>query len=361
LNLPSSIKDLSKIYAVKDTIDSVLALGLRVVLISHYKRPKPEDVFTQKFSLSGVVDDISEVLGRDVQFIGSSIFETSPDPINSDIVLLENLRFYEGETQNDDDFAKVLASFGDVYVNDAFSVSHRKHASVCAINKFIPSFPGLSLLNEIEWLSKLMSSVSRPYTAIIGGSKVSTKMDVLKQLSQTADCLVIAGAMANTFLAAQGFDMRQSAIETDLIDVAIEIMKLSAAEIIFPVDFLAAPNIESPGMPCKLNSVPEGYSCFDIGENTVGLIQNKIARSKTLLWNGALGAFEFSNFDASTKVLASFISEQTLHGNIISIVGGGETIASLGPYKKHISFTSTAGGAFLEFIAGYDLPGLANL
>ncbi|MDR1289376.1 MAG: phosphoglycerate kinase [Holosporales bacterium] len=361
LNLPSSVRDLSRVYAMKDTVEAVLDLGLRVVLISHYKRPKPEDRFDRKFSLSAVVNDVSEVLGREIQFIEGSVFDVNPAVIDSEVVLLENLRFYDGETQNDSDFAKILASYGDIYINEAFSVSHREHASVCAITKYIPSFAGLSLQNEVRWLSKLLQGIERPYTAIIGGSKVSTKMDVLKKVSQIADNLVITGAMANTFLTARGFDMQSSLIEKELLSEAEEIMKSSKAKITLPIDLVVSPNLETPGTSCGLGAIPPGQACFDIGKETVMLIQEIISRSKTLLWNGAIGAFEFSNFGEATEILAESIADLTRRGEIISIIGGGETIASVGPHKNDMSFASTAGGAFLEFVSGFDLPGLQQL
>jgi phosphoglycerate kinase len=248
-----------------------------------------------------------------------------------------------------------------VYINEAFSVSHREHASVCAITKYIPSFAGLSLQNEICWLSKLLQKVNRPYTAIIGGAKVSTKMHVLKKVSQIADNLVITGAMANTFLAARGFDMQSSLLEKDLLSEATEITELSKAKILLPIDFVVSPNIETPGTMCKLGKIPQGNACFDIGNETVKLIQEVVSQSKTLLWNGAIGAFEFSNFGESTQLIAQSVADLTRGGKLTSIIGGGETIASIGAYKKDMSFISTAGGAFLEFVAGFNLPGLQPL
>ncbi|MDR1034438.1 MAG: phosphoglycerate kinase [Holosporales bacterium] len=361
LNLPSSVKDLSRVYAVKDTVDGILNLGMRVILISHYKRPKLEDKFRREFSLSSIVNDVRKVLGMDMQFIESSIFELNPNVIDSKIVLLENLRFYDGETQNNIDFAKILASFGDVYINDAFSVSHREHASVCAITKLLPSFAGFTLENELLWLSKLSQNIDRPYTAIIGGSKVSTKMNILKKVSQIADNLIIAGAMANTFLAARDFKMQSSLLEKDLCNEAIEIINSSKAKIILPTDCVVSANLETPGIQCNLEEIPQGYSCYDIGAKTTKLIQKIISQSRTILWNGAIGAFEYSNFGRATEIVSKEIATQTQCGKLTSIVGGGETIASIGSHKKDMSFVSTAGGAFLEFVSGFELPGLRPL
>lgn len=361
LNLPSDIEDLSRVYAIKDTVLSVLALGLEVVLISHYKRPKLEDISNPKFSLQNIVDKVSKVLGKDVYFEKSSIFDIDPSSIKSKLTLLENLRFYKGETNNDGELAKRLAKFGDVYINNAFSVSHRAHSSVEAITKHIPSFAGKSLEREIEGISNVTQNISRPFTAIIGGSKVSSKIDVLKQISKTADCLIITGAMANTFLAAKGFDMKSSLIEKDHFETALDILKNSIAEIILPVDSLASKDINENGDNYVIENIPDNYSCFDLGKESVSKIINVLNETKTLLWNGATGAFEFANFNTSSNVITPIIAELTKTGKLISVIGGGETIASIGDHKKDMTFVSTAGGAFLEFVAGYKLPGLVAL
>jgi phosphoglycerate kinase len=361
LNLPSSVKDLSRILAVKNTVSEILSFGLDVVLISHYKRPKPTDAFRPEFSLSSIVSNVADVLECDIQFVSSPIWETNPEHLTSRIAILENLRFYEGETANDSDFAQTLARFGEVYINDAFSVSHRKHASVCAITQYLPAFAGLSLQNELYWLSKLTHNIERPYTAIIGGSKVSTKIDVLKHISKVADHLIITGAMANTFLAARGFNLQNSLIEEASLSTANEITSAASAEIILPVDFLASMDIQTSGIECNLGSVPSGYSCFDIGRRSVDIIQQRLTTSRTLLWNGAIGAFEFANFSTATNSLTPYIANLSKTKELVTIIGGGETIASIGHYKDDMTFVSTAGGAFLEFTAGYKLPGITSL
>lgn len=359
LNLPSDIEDLSRVYAIKDTVLDVLKLGLDVILISHYKRPSIEDVINPKYSLFNIVPKVSNVLGYDVDFMKNSIFDIDPSMITSRITLMENLRFYEGETKNEDELAQRLSLFGDVYINDAFSVSHRAHASVSAITKYLPSFAGHSLQKEVEGISKVTDKIDPPFTAIIGGSKISSKIDVLKKISQTADYLIITGAMANTFLAAQGIDMQNSMVEKDQFETALEIMKNSKAEIILPSDFMASPDINTNGSNCE--TIPSGFSAFDIGEKTTQKIIDIINISKTLLWNGALGAFEFANFDKSSKIVTKHIAEKTLFGKLVSVIGGGETVASIGDHKKDMTFVSTAGGAFLEFVAGYELPGIKAL
>lgn len=361
LNLPSDIEDFSRIYAIKDTVLSVLEMGLQVVLISHYKRPKIDDVINPKFSLKNIVASVSKVLEREVQFEKSSIFDIDPESVKSELTLFENLRFYEGETKNDSELGERLAIFGDVYINDAFSVSHRSHTSVCEITKHLPSFAGKSLQREVEGISKVTNDINRPFCAIIGGSKVSSKIDVLKQISKTADHLIITGAMANTFLAARGFDLKKSMIEESEFETALDILKNSKAEIILPSDFMISKDINENGENCELENIPDDYACFDIGESTTRHIIEIIKKSKTLLWNGALGAFEFANFDKSSNVITKFIAEQTKNSGLISVIGGGETVASIGNYKADMSFVSTAGGAFLEFVAGYNLPGIESL
>ena len=361
LNLPSDIEDLSRVYAVKDTILSVASMGLQVILISHYKRPKPEDVSNPKFSLEQIVPSVSKVLGRDVAFEKHSIFDIEPSDITAPITLLENLRFYEGETKNDDTLAQRLAKFGDIYINDAFSVSHRAHSSVCAIAKHLPSFAGLSMMREISGITKATENIKRPYTAIIGGAKVSTKIDVLKKLSLDADYLVVAGAMANTFLASQGHDMKKSLIEPEQFETAREIVSKAKAEIILPTDFLVSPDVETNGVQCDLGNIPDDCGCFDIGEKSTARIVEIIDKSQTLLWNGTLGLFECANFQYSSEIVSKHVAERTKNAGLISITGGGETIASLGKYKPDMTFVSTAGGAFLEYIAGYELPGVKVL
>ena len=361
LNLPSDVEDLSRIYAVKDTVLAVADMELQVLLISHYKRPKPEDVGNPKFSLEQIMPSVVKVLGRDIAFEKRSVFDVEPNEVTAPITLLENLRFYEGETKNDDALARRLAQFGDVYINDAFSVSHRAHTSVCAITKHLPSFAGLSMMREIEGITQATENIKRPYAAIIGGAKVSTKIDVLKKLALEADYLVVAGAMANTFLAAQGHNMKKSLIEPEQFETAREIMVNAKAEIVLPTDFLVSPNVETNGVQCDLANIPDNCGCFDIGEKSTNRIIEVVDKSYTLLWNGTLGLFEFANFNYSTERVSKCVVERTQNAGLISVAGGGETIASLGKYKSGMTFVSTAGGAFLEYIAGYDLPGVSAL
>ncbi|MDR1391406.1 MAG: phosphoglycerate kinase [Holosporales bacterium] len=361
LNLPSDVEDLSRVYAIKDTVLSILDLGLNVILISHYKRPKLEDIVNPKFSLINVVNSVKKILGVDVHFEKASIFDIEPESISGKITILENLRFYEGETKNDEELSKRLARFGDVYINEAFSVSHRAHASVCAVTQHIPSFAGKSFQKEICGISSVITDITRPFSAIIGGSKVSSKIDVLKRISNIADYLIIAGAMANTFLSAKGIDLKNSMVEKEQFKTAIDIIENTTAKIILPIDFTVSKDLDTNGKNCPIESIPEKYSCFDIGEKTTANILDIIKSSKTLLWNGALGAFEFANFNKASDIITNFIAKQTKSGSLISVIGGGETIASIGNHKSDMSFVSTAGGAFLEFVSGYKLPGVNAL
>lgn len=361
LNLPTDIEDNSRIEAVRETIMKLLSMDKRIIVVAHFKRPKREDFFTEKYSLRKIADKMSHVLGLEVNFIPSNINDLSRDSIKSRLNVLENIRFYEGEERDDDDLAKKIASFGDAYINDAFSVSHRNHMSVSAITKYLPSFAGYSFEREILGISRVTDNIERPFCAIIGGSKVSTKIDVLKRISMSADYLVIAGAMANTFLKAMGHDLGNSMIEEDKIQLALEIYNNSKARIILPVDFMASDDINHEGKLFDIDKIPHNFSCFDIGTKSIENIIKIIDKSKTLLWNGALGAFEFSNFDISSDKISEFIARSTKKDGLISVIGGGETIASLKNFKNDMNFVSTAGGAFLELVAGYDLPGVKAL
>ena len=361
LNLPSETEDLSRIFSISETVHELLRLGKKVILLSHYKRPKKEDYFLDKFSLKKITDKVSYVLGVNVDFKGEDFRNLTKCDIKCNVTLLENIRFYEGEEKNSEELAEKLSKLADAYINEAFSVSHRSHMSVCALTKYLPSFAGISLENEIKNIEKVTGGIKRPFVAIIGGSKVSSKIDVLRNISKISDYLIITGAMANTFLKAIGHNMGKSLIEEDKISDAKEIYENSKAKIILPVDFLVSEDIHTDGRNVSLDKIGLNDACFDIGEKTVLNAIDVIKNCKTLLWNGALGAFEFSNFNKSSELLSEYIANQTKSGKLISIIGGGETIASVKELKKDMTFVSTAGGAFLEFIAGYELPGISCL
>ena len=360
-NIPSDVEDLTRIYAVKDTISELLKLGCNIILMSHYKRPKPTEVFDSKFSLKQIIPSIERVLGLHINFLPQNVMHIKRSDIESGVYLLENLRFYPEERENNEIFAKHLASLADAYVNEAFSVAHRAHASIVAITKFLPSYAGISFMKEISHLKSVTQNIERPYTAIIGGSKVSSKIEVLDAIAKLADTLIITGAMANTFLAAQGYDMKRSLIESDFLDKANIILRHATAKIILPRDFMCSTSIDINGKCYRLKCIPNDYSCFDIGERSINTIKMELSKSKTVLWNGAVGAFEFSNFNVGSKEIAEFLADLTRKNRIKSVIGGGETVASIGNLKNDMTFVSTAGGAFLEFIAGSTLPGVAAL
>ncbi|MDR2074831.1 MAG: phosphoglycerate kinase [Holosporales bacterium] len=361
LNIPSDTEDLSRIHAIKDTILELLALNLKVVLISHYKRPNSKEYFKRAFSLKRIAKKISKVVGEKVKFCGGPIQKISRTDFKSKITLLENLRFYEGEGKNDENFAKELAKFADVYINEAFSVSHRAHASVEAITRILPSFAGISFAREVHGLSEVISNIEKPYTVIIGGSKVSSKIKVLESISMQADYLIITGAMATTFQEALGHNMGKSLVERELFKAVLKIYTDSSAKIILPMDFLVSENINEKGCPCSIDDVKKNEGCFDIGPVSVQIFKDIIDKSKTLLWNGAIGAFEFANFSTASKKISKFVAEKTKKKEIVSIIGGGETVASIGSYKDSMTFVSTAGGAFLEYVTGAELPGIKAL
>lgn len=350
-NIPSDVQDYTRIHAIRDTILQTLNVASQVILISHYKRPTP-NIREPRYSLSNVLHPLSSILERDVCFVQDDINMINNLP-NDKIVLLENLRYYPGESKNDVSFAKQIAKFGNVYINDAFSVCHRSHASVEAITRLLPSFAGISLTHTINSLDKIVKSIERPYTAIIGGSKISTKIDALKTLSQIADNLVICGAMANVFLAANNVNMQNSLVERDYISTAASIMQESRATILLPTDFMCSESINVHGE--LYTTIPENQACFDIGAQSISNICDILDQSKTVMWNGATGAFEFSNFNQSSIAIANKLS--TL--NAVKVIGGGETVASIPEnIRSNVGFICTAGGAFLEYIGGKTLSGL---
>jgi phosphoglycerate kinase len=359
LNIPKN-NDLSRIYAIRATLFSLINAGVSVILLSHYGRPGTADSFSDAFSLKPISRLLSGTLGLDVEFVPNNILQELP-AIESKVSLLENLRFYEEEEKNGVALAKKLASLGDAFVNEAFSVSHRKHCSVDAITEFLPSFAGLSFEKELNELTKVAENVTGRYTVILGGSKVSSKIDVLRVLSKKANTLIVGGAMANTFLSASGKNLGKSVVEKELFEEAREIMKDSSAEIILPIDFLASRDIEVFGSSFSLDDILPEFSCFDIGPQTIEKIKKVVNESDILLWNGALGAFEYANFGESSLIVSEAIVDATQRNGLISIVGGGETIASMGDLKTKVTYFSTAGGAFLDFVSGKQLPGVSAL
>ncbi len=280
--------------------------------------------------------------------------------------MFENLRFYNGEEENNEEFAKILASFGDLYVNDAFSCSHRKHASVFSITKYLPSYAGIQLMSEITALNKITKNITRPITCIIGGSKISTKINIIKNLISKFDNLIFVGGMANNILRNKKFQIGKSIFEENCEDIVEDIFTLSKKEnckLIYPIDVSVSKKIQGKGSVKKISEVLEDDLILDIGPQTVSIINKTIEESKTVLWNGPAGYFENENFKNGSLEIARKIVEKNKKNEIYSVVGGGDTVAALNNFglTEHFNFVSTAGGAFLEFLEGKELPGIKAL
>jgi phosphoglycerate kinase len=368
LNLPFNgerVTDVSRVRAVKPTVEKLFGDGAKVVLLSHRGRPKGKP--NPALSLQAVLPALREVLGKPVAFVPDIL---SPDTkrqiekAREPIVLLENLRFYPGEEKNDPDFAKALASLGQAYVNDAFSACHRAHASVAAITKFLPSAAGLALVSEIGALEAALGNPKRPLAAVVGGAKVSTKIAMLDHLISRVDHLLIGGAMANTFFAAERINVGASLYEPDRLATAhaiIEHAKGTRCRLHLPADVAVKRGERAVEVPVK--DVEEGDRILDIGPTTIANFSAVLGDCKTLLWNGPMGLFEQAPFDKGTVALARKAAELTASGKLLSIAGGGDTLAALSHagVKEKFSLVSTAGGAFLEWLEGRELPGVKAL
>jgi phosphoglycerate kinase len=373
LNVPvrdGKVTDATRIERLKPTLDALIAKGAHVVVISHFDRPKGKRV--PEMSLAPVARALETVLGKPVAFAADCIGEAAAETVNAledgEVAVLENLRFHPGEEANDAGFTAELAKLGDAYVNDGFSVSHRAHASTTAIAKVLPSAAGLNMQAELDALTVALEAPKRPVGAIVGGAKISTKLDVLHHMVTRMDFLVIGGAMANTFLHALGTDVGKSLCEKDLADTAIRIMaeaERAGCEIVLPSDVVVAAELKA-GVAAEtvpVAAVPNDRMILDVGPESAAGLAEKLTECATLLWNGPLGAFEFEPFDASTNTVARVAAALTKAGELITVAGGGDTVAALNKAGVADDFTyvSTAGGAFLEWLEGKDLPGVAAL
>jgi phosphoglycerate kinase len=372
LNVPvenGKITDATRIERVAPTIREIADKGGKVILLSHFGRPKRPDP-TQSLKL--VVPTLADVLKRPVAFAGDCVGERAAGAVNAmkpgDILCLENTRFHPGEERNDPAFVAQLAELGDLFVNDAFSVSHRAHASVEGIGRRLPSYAGRTIQDELEALTKVLHSPMRPLAAIVGGAKISTKLDLLGNLLAKADILIIGGGMANTFLAARGQSVGKSLCERDLLPTAREILDKAVGkgrEIVLPVDAVVAKTFaaNAPSRVVAVNAVGEDDMILDIGPHSIEHVCSVLARVKTLVWNGPFGAFELEPFDIGTVEIAEAAAELTAAGKIITVAGGGDTVAALNAAGAADRFTyvSTAGGAFLEWLEGKTLPGVEVL
>jgi phosphoglycerate kinase len=365
------ITDDTRLKVAIPTIEKLASKGAKVVLLAHFDRPKGKR--EPSMSLAPIVQPLAKLLGKPVMWADDCIGDDAKDVIDylpaGGIALLENVRFHAGEEKNDADFAKALAANGDIYVNDAFSAAHRAHASTEGLARLLPAYAGESMKRELNALDAALGNPQRPTLGIVGGSKVSTKLDLLKNLVGKLDALAIGGGMANTFLFAQGVDVGGSLCEKDLKDTALEILKEAEAKgckILLPIDVVvarefkanAANHTQDTGQPLTAED-----KIFDAGPKTVEALKTVMASSKTLIWNGPLGVFELPPFDAATVEAAKFAASQTKSGKLVAVAGGGDTVAALNHagVAGDMSFVSTAGGAFLEWMEGKALPGVAAL
>ncbi|HET9019204.1 MAG TPA: phosphoglycerate kinase [Acetobacteraceae bacterium] len=373
LNVPvhdGKITDLTRIERLSPTIRGLADGGARVIVLSHFERPKGRRV--PEMSLEPVAKALGEVLGRKVRFAEDCIGLPAQQAIEAlsdgDIAVLENTRFHPGEEKNDPDFAASLAKLGDMFVNDAFSAAHRAHASTEGIARLLPSYAGRLMQAELEALQSALTTPERPVAAVVGGAKVSTKLDLLGNLVGRVDVLVIGGAMANTFLAAQGIGVGKSLQEAEMHGTARDILaraKAAGCEVMLPVDAVVAASLQ-PDVATRtvaVEAVPADMMILDVGPRTVARLVERIGTLKTLVWNGPLGAFETPPFDAGTTDFAHAVAAATAAGTLRSVAGGGDTVSALrhaGVLDK-LSYVSTAGGAFLEWMEGKTLPGVAAL
>ena len=363
------VADVSRIERNSPTITEIADRGGKVILLSHYGRPKGRD---PKESLKPVVNAVARIIGRPIAFaddcVGAAAEKAVAALTPGDILCLENTRFHNGEEKNDTAFAAALARLGDIYVDDAFSVAHRAHASVEALAHLLPAYAGRAMQEELEALEKALHAPQRPVAAIVGGAKISTKLDLLGNLLAHVDSLIIGGGMANTFLAAQGKAVGKSLCENDLMATARGILakaKSQNREIVLPVDVVVAQKFaaHTPSRVVSVDEVGEHEMILDIGPRTVEQVVSVLARTKTLVWNGPFGAFELEPFDSGTIEVAEAAAELTATGKLVSIAGGGDTMAALNAagVTGRFTYVSTAGGAFLEWLEGKVLPGVEVL
>ena len=365
-----NVTDANRIEAAKPTIDKILADGGSVILMSHLGRPKGAE---DKYSLRHIVAKTSEVLGVPVQFATDCIGEPATTAAAAlqpgQVLLLENLRFYKEEEAGDVDFAKKLADLGDIYVNDAFGTAHRAHASTTIIAQFFPTSKcfGTLLAKEIESLNKVLKNSEKPVTAVLGGSKVSSKITVIENILDKVDHMIIGGGMTFTFIKALGGSVGDSICEDDKQDLALEILRLAkekGVQIHIPVDVVAADDFSNTAntQVVDVKHIPEGWQGLDAGPKSLANFKEVILASKTILWNGPLGVFEMPTFAKGTIALGDYIAEATANG-AFSLVGGGDSVAAVKQFgfEHKVSYVSTGGGAMLEMLEGRTLPGIAAI
>ncbi|WP_156843075.1 phosphoglycerate kinase [Novosphingobium aquimarinum] len=374
LNLPMKdglVTDETRIRASAPTIADLTAKGAKVLLLAHFGRPKGERSSTQSLSL--VVGAVEKVIGQEIMFVPEVVGPVVAQSVgilgNGDVAILENTRFWKGEEANDPEFAKAIAENGDFFVNDAFSAAHRAHATTEGLAKLLPAYAGRSMQAELEALDAALGTPVKPVAAVVGGAKVSSKLDVLTHLVSQVDHLIIGGGMANTFLAAKGVDVGKSLCEHDLADTANSIIETADKsgctvhlpyEVVVSKEFAANP----PSLrTCNVHEVAADEMILDVGPSAVEALGDVLKTCRTLVWNGPMGAFETEPFDAATVSLAKTAAALTREGSLTSVAGGGDTVAALNHagVAQDFSYISTAGGAFLEWMEGKELPGVAAL
>jgi phosphoglycerate kinase len=373
LNVPvrdGRITDLTRLERLTPTIRELSDKGAKVIVVSHFDRPKGKVV--PEFSLRPISAALRDILARDVFFADNCVGPVAEEAVAAlepgQVLVLENTRFHAGEEENDPEMSRQLAALADIYVNDAFSAAHRAHASTEGVARRLPSVAGRLMQRELEALTAALEHPQRPVGAIVGGSKVSTKLELLGNLVGKVDVLVIGGAMANTFLAAEGIGVGASLQEANMHATARDILaraKAAGCEIVLPVDAVTATEFRANAVTrvVPIDAVPDGAMILDVGPATVAALTARLSGLRTLVWNGPLGAFETPPFDAATVAVAKAVAAATDAGNLRSVAGGGDTVAALNHagVVDHISYVSTAGGAFLEWLEGKLLPGIQAL
>ncbi|MCV9966417.1 phosphoglycerate kinase [Pararhizobium sp. BT-229] len=370
LNVPvkdGQVTDATRIERVVPTIRELSEKGAKVVLLAHFGRPKGEPV--ADMSLSLIAPAVEDILDQRVHFAADCIGDKAAAAVvgmsDGDVLLLENTRFHKGEEKNDAEFTKALAANGDIYVNDAFSAAHRAHSSTEGLAHLLPAYAGRTMQAELEALEKGLGNPKRPVVAIVGGAKVSTKIDLLQNLVKKVDALVIGGGMANTFIAARGTNVGKSLCEHDLADTAKQIMIEAAnagCAIVLPVDGVVAREFKAgaDNEVVDIEAIPADAMVLDVGPKSIAAVNEWVSKAETLVWNGPLGAFEIAPFDKATVAVAKHAAARTKSGALVSVAGGGDTVSAMNHAEvaDDLSYVSTAGGAFLEWMEGKPLPGV---
>ncbi|HXS07147.1 MAG TPA: phosphoglycerate kinase [Rhizomicrobium sp.] len=373
LNVPVKdgvVTDATRIERQAPTIRELAEKGAKIIILSHFDRPKGKVV--PSMSLKPLVAPLGAAIGRNVAFAEDCVGAKAEAAVNAlkdgDVLLLENTRFHAGEEKNDSDFTKEIAALGDVFVNDAFSAAHRAHATTTGLAYLLPSAAGRSMEQELSHLQKALGDPERPLLAVVGGAKVSTKIELLQNLVARVEVLVIGGAMANTFLAAEGVAIGKSLYEPDHLETARKVVHMateSGAVLLLPSDVVVAKEFKAGAAhrTVKTSEIAADEMVLDVGPASIQSFKNRLITAKTLVWNGPFGAFEMEPFDAGTVAAAKAVAEATKAGNLLSVAGGGDTVAALAHagVEDDFSYVSTAGGAFLEWLEGKDLPGVEAL